>query len=100
MGIEEQQKYFQEKKERKRREKKEANEKKRAKAKKAGQYTPDCSDSDASPPESEEELGEDDIEEEVNAKLDETMTAYIEAVAAKLTDIDEQMRLIAIESLK
>jgi len=62
----------------------------------------DDSGSDESDKESEEEEGmaEDDMEEEANVELDATITGWVESIAAKLTDSDQQMRQVAIEALK
>lgn len=63
--------------------------------------TPDDSDEDDGiPPESEEGVEEDEFREQSNVELNATITSYVEALAAKIMDPDEQMRQNAIESLK
>lgn len=67
-------------------------------ARKRGDETPPSPDSQEE--ELELEAGEDDMAEEANQELDAVIISYVEAIAAQLTDLDEQMRTAAIDALK
>jgi len=94
----EQEDHFAEKKRVKIEAKREKCKARREEAKNLGHETPPSSDDSVS--ESEEGLGDEELEEEAGRELDAALTSYIEAIAAKLTDPDEQMRQVAVESLK
>merc|ERR1719473_1792425 len=57
----------------------------------AGDLTPEDSEEELEP-DSEDQVPEDELEQEANLTLDTALTHYIEAIAAKLLDSDEQMR--------
>merc|ERR1719487_1201702 len=61
--------------------------------------TPDDSDDDIAI-DSEEAMPEDDIVTLANEQLNEQLTSYVEAIAEKISDPDEQTRQCAIEALQ
>jgi len=71
----------------------------REEASKAGDLTPEDSEEELEA-DSEDQVAEDELAEEANLSLDTALTHYIEAIAAKLLDTDEQMRATATVALK
>merc|ERR1712139_93816 len=91
--------YFQQKHDAKVKVQQDRRKKRRDEARNKGWLTPDDSDAEL-PPESEDGIEEDVFLEESNQEFNATITTYIEAVAARLTDPDEQIRSLAVGSLK